>query len=111
MRCRQAQSLVGAFIKDELDDEQLKEFLDHIENCADCYEELEVSYMVTEGLAALDHDVTGTFDLKKSLQNVIRSRRKRLALGRRRKLRRRIIAALFVIFMIVLLIFYFGGLI
>ena len=39
--CRQAETLVARYIKHTLSTDELEEFLDHIEHCSSCYDELE----------------------------------------------------------------------
>ena len=50
MKCHDVQRMISGFIEEKLTDEQLEGFLEHIENCQDCYDELEVYYMITIGL-------------------------------------------------------------
>ena len=48
MKCTKAQSLMHDFLDHHLADEELGPFLDHIENCPDCREELELYSTVFE---------------------------------------------------------------
>ena len=50
MTCQEAEKLVVPYIKDELSPMELEEFIDHIKNCPNCREELEIHYMVDVGL-------------------------------------------------------------
>lgn len=63
MDCREAQSLIVPFIKSELTMEQAKKFFEHIDNCKDCKEELEVYYILLIGLKQLDEDPSDSLDL------------------------------------------------
>lgn len=56
MECREAQSLIVPFIKNELPMEQVEQFLKHIANCKDCKEELEIYYILMFGLQQLDEE-------------------------------------------------------
>lgn len=56
MTCLETQGLITPFINDALDYDKLEEFLDHIENCPDCKEELEVYYILLTGMKQLDED-------------------------------------------------------
>lgn len=56
MTCLEAQSMITAFIDDNLDDEQLTEFIHHMRNCPDCKEELEVYYTLIVGMKQLDNN-------------------------------------------------------
>ena len=50
MKCHDVQRMIQGFIEKRLTDEQLEAFLEHIASCRDCYDELEVYYMITTGL-------------------------------------------------------------
>ena len=62
MTCREVEKLVIPYIHDELTVDQLDEFLEHVEVCDSCMEELEIHYMVDVGLKKLDED-DGTYDI------------------------------------------------
>lgn len=86
MKCHDLQLLIPGFIDDNLTEQQLEEFLNHIETCQECYDELEVCYMTTAGLMQLDEDHSGTLDLKKNLRNLIISRQQELITRRRARI-------------------------
>ena len=72
MNCREVEKLVVPYINDELSMDELDEFLEHVESCEKCMEELEIHYMVDVGLRKLDeddavYDIVG--DLKRKLEN------------------------------------------
>ena len=50
MNCQNAQSMVLNFINNKLDKEETKEFIEHIRSCKDCWEELEIYYVMLIGL-------------------------------------------------------------
>ena len=50
---------IDAFINERLDDEELNDFLNHLKTCAGCAEELEVNYIVKEGMVRLDDKKSG----------------------------------------------------
>ena len=89
MKCHDVQRMISGFIEKKLTDEQLEGFLEHIETCQDCYDELEVYYMITIGLMQLDEDHTGTMDLKKNLKDFIGEQHRELYMRRRTAARRR----------------------
>ena len=62
MTCREAEKLIVPYIHDELSMDQLDEFLEHVESCDNCMEELEIHYMVDVGLKKLDQDDV-TYDI------------------------------------------------
>ena len=81
MTCREAQSCIVPFIEDKMDDERMEQFLHHIENCSECYDELEVYFIVFRVSVSwimfrrifliLKENLRNIFNLKK--KNIIRS--------------------------------------
>lgn len=62
MTCMEAEKMVIPYINDELTIDELDEFLEHVTNCDNCMEELEIHYMVDVGLRKLDED-DATYDI------------------------------------------------
>ncbi len=54
MTCREAERLVTPYIQDKLSGDELEAFLEHLEHCRNCQEELEIYFMVDVGLKQLD---------------------------------------------------------
>ena len=50
MKCKEAEKEIPSFLNDELDGRDLAEFVDHIEDCPECMEELSIQFLVAEGL-------------------------------------------------------------
>ena len=75
--CRQAETLVARYIKHTLSTDELEEFLDHIEHCPSCYDELETYFIVNKVTQQLDEQEDGSvLDFQKLLeQDIRRSRR------------------------------------
>jgi len=69
--CREAQGLIVPFIKSELTMEQAKTFFQHIDNCPDCKEELEVYYMMMVGMKELDEDNPKSLDLHSQFEELL----------------------------------------
>ena len=44
MDCKQAEKMIPQFLSDDLTTEELREFMEHIENCTDCKEELTIEF-------------------------------------------------------------------
>jgi len=63
MTCKEVERLVMPYINDELTDEELGEFLEHMESCPDCREELEIYFTVDVGIRQLDSE-TGNYNIK-----------------------------------------------
>lgn len=56
MTCLNTQSLITAFINDELEIDELEEFIEHVRSCEECSEELEVYYALLTAMKELDED-------------------------------------------------------
>lgn len=77
MTCQEAEHLVTPYINHTLTDEQLEEFLEHIESCEACREELEIYFIVDVGIRQLDSG-TGAYDIKGALETALELSRQRL---------------------------------
>lgn len=65
MNCKQAQKLIKQFMNDDLETEDLRDFIEHIDSCGECHEELVIEFLVTEGVKRLESG--NVFDLNKEL--------------------------------------------
>lgn len=76
MDCRTCESMVTRYINHSLTVEELEAFLDHVESCPSCYEELETNFVVHEALQQLDETDDGNLDFRSLLeQDIHKSRR------------------------------------
>ena len=66
MTCKEAEKLIHVFLEDDLDTYDLREFMEHIEECGECKEELSIQFLVKEGLSRLE--AGSVFDLKNELE-------------------------------------------
>lgn len=69
MDCRTAEGLVNRYIEHELPVNELEEFLEHVQNCPSCYEELETYFIVHEVTAQLDDNSVSLFWILKIFWN------------------------------------------
>ena len=67
MDCKQAEKAIPQFLEDELTIDELREFMEHIEKCEDCREELTIEFLVRVGLSRLESG--NVFDLQKELSD------------------------------------------
>lgn len=65
MNCKQAEKMIPAFISDELTDREKRHFMEHVEKCASCKEELSIQFLVRKGMQRLENG--DTFDLNLEL--------------------------------------------
>ena len=54
MNCQTAESMVSRYIEHSLSVYELEEFLEHVEECSSCYDELETYFIVHEAMHQLD---------------------------------------------------------
>lgn len=65
MECREFERLIPDYLAKKLDYPALKRFYEHMEECADCREELDIQFLVAEGMQRLEEG--NAFDLQTEL--------------------------------------------
>lgn len=72
MKCRKFQKLIPKILLNRVQDEELKEVIDHVENCKDCYDELEIHYILRYGLGDDDSKESMDFigQLERNIDNM-----------------------------------------
>ena len=70
------QKLIPDFLNDDLENRELAGFLDHIDNCPECREELTIQFLVRVGMQRLEDG--NTFNLKKELDILLSDAKKKL---------------------------------
>ena len=77
MNCRTAEGMVNRYISHDLPVDEMEEFLDHIQNCSSCYDELETYFIVHEAMQQLNEDSgESVLDFKDLLEQDIRKSRR-----------------------------------
>lgn len=66
MNCKRCEKLIPRFMNNSLDIDDLREFIEHVEDCPNCKEELTIEFLVKEGLNSLEKGET--FDLNGELK-------------------------------------------
>lgn len=103
MNCRTAEGMVNGYINHELSLKELEEFLDHIQTCSSCYDELETYFIVHEAMQQLDDNDSGSvMDFKRLLEQDIRKSRRYI---RKKKLGRFSVEVLLCILIVALAAF------
>ena len=77
MTCREAERLVMPYINGSITDEELEEFLNHIEHCENCREELEIYFTVDVGIRQQDEG-TGSYNIQGALETALELSRQRI---------------------------------
>lgn len=72
--------MIPEFIVDELSYEELEHFMEHIEECDSCREELSIQFLVEVGLNSLE--AGHTFDLQQELNIALEEAEKRVQVYR-----------------------------
>ena len=80
MTCKDADRMIPLFLDDELDNQGLSDFLNHIDNCPDCKEELTIQFLVKVGMQRLEDG--NNFNLKSELDGILVKARKKLKFRR-----------------------------
>lgn len=67
MNCKEAQKLIPQYMDDSMDKDTLLEFMSHIRECYDCYDELNTFFMVKQAMLRLEQKGNESFDLQNLL--------------------------------------------
>lgn len=81
MTCKSFSGMVPAFLNDMLDNQSLKEFLEHHRSCEACREELEIQYLVEKAFNQMD--VGEEINLSRDLPAYIEREARRLRVRER----------------------------
>ena len=71
MECIDAQTSIASYVEGNLSESELKKFLDHMQNCENCMEELEIYYTLMEATRQLDEGVITTSNFLEELNQKI----------------------------------------
>lgn len=79
MNCRTAEEMVNQYMNHTLSIEELEEFLNHIQSCSSCYDELETYFIVHEAMQQLsEDDGDPVLDFRRFLNQDIKRARRRV---------------------------------
>ncbi|MCD8019752.1 MAG: zf-HC2 domain-containing protein [Clostridiales bacterium] len=74
MDCQEVQANIQNYINHKLTREETKEFIEHIRQCPNCQDELEINYIITTGIQQLDQDDISYTDFQERLKEDILGR-------------------------------------
>ena len=83
MDCKETERRISRFLANDLTGRELIQFIEHVESCESCKEELTIQYLSSEGIARLEEGKT--FDLDRELTEYMHTMVRKYKL--RRKLR------------------------
>ena len=66
MNCKETERMIPLFLEDNLDNQEMQEFLIHVNSCASCREELTIQFLISIGLKRLEDG--NTFNLAGELE-------------------------------------------
>ena len=69
MNCKETEKLIPLFLSEKLNIRQLDQFLEHVESCDECMEELTIQYLVMIGASLIEEGKS--FDLRKALNELL----------------------------------------
>ena len=102
MTCKDFSGMIPAFMQDTLDNNSLRIFLEHLDGCKGCREELEIQYLVSKVFD--QQDAGQEVNLSKELPALIEKERKLLKGRTRLAIIAGIIAAAVVIILLIVLL-------
>jgi hypothetical protein len=86
MNCIIAEQMITPYIKWELTDQELADFLKHIDTCKECREELEIYFTIHFALLQLENEQQSPMNISEMLKQNLKSRKQYLVNKRRKKL-------------------------
>lgn len=102
MDCREAQSLYTAFIDQKLDIDKTEEFIQHIETCSNCRDEIEVYFIVYSGIRQLDNEEEDISDFQAAFKKMLQEKKDEIYHVHRARKRKRIALTAFIVFLVML---------
>ena len=73
MVCRDWQRKIPVFLDNKMPMKEQEKFISHVRGCTDCYEELEIMYMLAEGLQELENGTDDSFNFKRMLDRKLKA--------------------------------------
>lgn len=67
--CRSYRKNFGRFLNGKLEGKERRLLMKHVEECAECREELRIQYLLQEGMFRLEHG--GTFDINSDFERML----------------------------------------
>ena len=74
MKCEETLSKIDGYINNNLSYREMEDFLEHIKNCPDCYDELETYYTITVGMKYLEEEKLESYNIPKMLKEDLKQK-------------------------------------
>jgi predicted anti-sigma-YlaC factor YlaD len=101
MDCKETQRNIHLFLKDELDAKTSLAFVEHVRSCKECREELDIEYLLYEGINMLES--AEFIDVERELEDKLNR------VTYRDKLHKQLKAGLFLLASMIFCIIILGG--
>ncbi len=102
MTCIKAQAMITPFINSKLTIKELDEFLNHIDSCSNCMEELEVYYALLTAMKQLDEDKNLSSNYSMELSEKLEKSREKVIHAKYTYYRKKVMLILTMIFLAIL---------
>ena len=76
MNCKDTDKMIPLFLTDQLTNNDLDKFLNHVNKCNECMEELTIQYLVMIGASILEEGKS--FDLREALKQLLTDANKKV---------------------------------
>ena len=76
LTCKDAEKMIASYVDEQLDINELEAFMNHVETCENCKEELSIQFLVSTGLKSLE--AGNNFDLNYELLESIEHSKKKV---------------------------------
>lgn len=97
MTCFEAQCLITPFINEELNNEQLEGFLEHVKHCSECRDDLEVYFTLLNGMKQLDENKNIANNFHIDLEGFLHKQEEKILQERKKKIQKRVVLCLFML--------------
>lgn len=86
MKCADALSKIDDYIANRLSSRELEEFLEHVKSCRECYDELEIHYIISVGTKYLEEEDPKSYNIPCMLKEDLLEKEKMLKKRRELKI-------------------------
>lgn len=82
MNCVEAKRMVNRFVEKKLSYQELEQFLQHVEQCDDCMDELDIYYTMHKAFDMLDTGAHQNYNFKELLKEELHAARRAVIMHR-----------------------------
>ena len=86
MECRETESLIQAYISDDMPAKKKSEFIKHVRTCGSCYDELETYFTIHFAIKSLDEDQHASYNFREMLKDDLNKKEKEIRDNKMKKI-------------------------